>query len=697
MKRLALLFLLLACSIGLFAQTASLFTAGFEDGTAGAWHNRGSAALSATTGAAHTGKYSLLTTGRSAGWNGPEIDLTGKVVLSGGYHVSVWAMIKQGDPDSDLIVTAQRTKSGTQAWDRIAQAPGKAGAWVNLQGDYSPTQDFDSITIYVESSNATIAYYIDDFSVTQTKAPATAQLLPSLADAYKANFVIGTAVEPSDLTGPLGDVIKTQYSGLVAENAMKPQYLAPSENTYDFTNADAIADYAAKNGKLLRGHTLVWHQQNAQWMFYDSKGNVVSKDVLLKRLDNYVTTVVSHFKGKVYAWDVVNEVVDGPGMRNSLWYQIAGEDYIDHAFIAARKADPKAKLFINDYDTTDPVKAETLYQLVKRLKARGVPVDGIGMQFHITLDYPSLQGITDSLNKFSDLGVEFHITELDMSVNADPKLTSGTPSPDVLTRQAWRYKQIFDIFKTFKNVTNVTFWGVTDARSWLRYSPVAKADWPLLFDDNLAPKLAFWGLTDPSRLPPDVTIGPKNSAKTATAPKGTPVIDGLMDDVWKKAPEMPIAIYVLGNGAHGVGKALWDDTNLYVFVSVTDPVLSNKSQDAYQQDSVEIFVDEKNNKSTTYADDDAQYRFSFQNLFSSSGGNPAKSTSVAMVTKTGYDVEVAIPWRFVKPASGVAIGFDLQINDDDGSGSRTSYAKWNDPTNESFRNTSGFGTLVLGN
>ncbi len=233
-----------------------------------------------------------------------------------------------------------------------------------------------------------------------------------------------------------------------------------------------------------------------------------------------------------------------------------------------------------------------------------------------------------------------------------------------------------------------------DGRSWLTYWPIVKPDWPLLFDKNLAAKLAYWALVDPAKLPPDVVIARKTNNKIGYAPHGTPVIDGEVDEIWKSAEGMNIDYYLAGKGSTGVGKALWDDKNLYVLVQVDETTLSNKSKNAYEQDSVEIFIDEKNNKSSSYEEDDAQYRLSFENFFSSRG-NPAKFSSATKVVEGGYVVEVAIPFRFVKPKAGIVIGFDLQVNDDGGAGTRTSYAKWNDPTNESFRNTSGFGRLVL--
>ncbi len=697
MKRILLLlatFLAFSC-----AQSNVVLTSGFEDGTAGNWKARGTASLGVTDETAHGGKFSLLVTKRTQSWNGASRDLTGKILQNGTYSFSAWAKIRDGQPDAALIMTVQRDKGTEQSYDRVTSVDAKSGQWVNLKGTYDAKNAFDKVSVYVESSSATLEYYIDDVSVLTVKNPEGA-VKPkpaniSIAQKYRNNFVIGTAVELSQLTGAEEALIKKQFSGLTPENIMKPQYIAPSEGVFNFNDADKLADYAARNKMALHGHTLVWHQQNAKWMYYDEKGSFVSREVLLQRLEKYITTVVTRYKGKIQAWDVVNEVVDGTGFRNSEWYQIAGEEYIEKAFVWARQADPKAKLIINEYDTTDPAKGETLFNLVKSLKARGIPVDGVGMQFHISIDYPGLQTIADSLKKFDELGLELYITELDMSLNADPNLVAEKAPEDKLIRQGHRYKEIFDIFKTVKNLVNVTFWGFQDGHTWLTYSPVRKPDWPLLFDAQLNPKYAYWGLADPSKLPADVEIAASRNNFSATASKGTPVIDGREDAIWKNTQTMNINVYVQGSGAYGTGKALWDEKNLYVFIKVTDSNLSKKSINTYEQDSIEIFVDEKNDKATEYKEDDAQYRLNFDNEYSFKGA-AAKITSKTAKTKEGYDVEVRIPLQTIQGVEGTKIGFDLQINDDSGAGVRDSYSKWNDPTNESFRNTSGFGTLVFG-
>ncbi|MGD9200841.1 MAG: endo-1,4-beta-xylanase [Chitinispirillia bacterium] len=524
--------------------------------------------------------------------------------------------------------------------------------------------------------------------------PGNDKGLKSLAEVYSDYFTIGTCVELDQLIGKDGEVLLKHFSSITAENVMKPLYMAPKKDTFFFDNADKLVNFAQSNGLLVRGHTLVWHSQDAKWMYYDDNGEEVSKEVLFERMENHIKTIVSRYKGKVYAWDVVNEAFDNNRFRESKWYEICGEEYIEKAFQYAREADPDAKLFINDYGTANTQKCNTIYEKVKAMKEKGIPIDGVGLQFHITLTYPGLSSIKKSLDKYSSLGVEIHITELDMSINSDKNMKEENLNKDLLIRQAHRYKDLFNLFKQYKSITNVTLWGFNDGRSWLTYHPVKKPDWPLIFDKDLNIKLAYWGLVDPSRLPPDVDIRSDNNNKTAVAKPGTPKIDGIQENIWDIAEEIPVNTFILGNGSSAVGKALWDNSNLYIFMKVTDNKLSKASKDAYQQDCVEIFIDELNNKSYDYMDDDVQYRLNFDNELTVKG-KPAETASMASITDDGYNIEVMIPIRFIKPESGVKIGFDLQVNDDSGVGSRTSIAKWNDKTNDSYRNTSGFGTLTL--
>jgi len=275
--------------------------------------------------------------------------------------------------------------------------------------------------------------------------------LPSLARLYAGRFDLGVCISPDQIKGPEADLIIRHFSSITAENAMKPLYLAPYEGVYNFKYADEIVEFAEVHNMHIRGHTLVWHEQNAAWMFKDKAGAPASKDMLLKRMRDYIKTVVGRYKGRVYAWDVVNEVVNAFGFRRSDWFDIAGEDFIAEAFRTAHEADPGALLFINEFDTTERLKQNMLYKLIQRLLEAKVPVHGIGLQYHISLDYPSLQDMKKELDVFSSLGLLIHITELDMSLNSDQNLKDVTAPENLLIRQAHRYKEIFDLSSVQNN------------------------------------------------------------------------------------------------------------------------------------------------------------------------------------------------------------------------------------------------------
>lgn len=310
-------------------------------------------------------------------------------------------------------------------------------------------------------------------------------------------FDVGVAVEPRDLDNPTSvALIRRHFNAIVAENAMKWDALQPTEGNFRWTNADRIVNFARDNGMRVRGHTLIWHNQTPAWVFQQG-GQTVSREVLLQRLRNHITTVVTRYRGQVYAWDVVNEAIDNGGgiYRPSQWYNILGEDFIFEAFRAARAADPAAKLFYNDYRETDPVKREKIFNLLSRLRAEGL-VDGMGMQGHWNVDWPSSDHLIEAINRYSSLGIEIHITELDVSIYTNRDAPAQAFTQEVALRQRAAYARFFGIFRRHKeSITNVTFWGVHDGNSWLNNWPVpGRADHPLLFDRNHNPKEAYFGV-----------------------------------------------------------------------------------------------------------------------------------------------------------------------------------------------------------
>lgn len=344
--------------------------------------------------------------------------------------------------------------------------------------------------------------------------PAVQAALPPLADAYTDYFPIGAAIEPDQTEGPSAELMKRQVNWIVAENAMKPDALAPAEGSFTWERADRIVAFAKENGMGLRFHTLVWHSQTPEWFFLDEAGGAMAeetdpvrraanKKLLLERLDRYVTAVVNRYKEDITSWDVVNEVIepgDPDGMRASNWYKITGTGFIETAFKAARKAGgPELKLYINDYGTDNPEKRDRLYELVKELLEKGVPIDGVGHQTHINLDYPSVESIIESMDKFHALGLDNQITELDMSLYVYNDLSDVGPEvpADILQRQAERYRELFAALRARRELlSGVMFWGIADDHTWLSTFPVARTEAPLLFDKQLQAKPAFRAVTD---------------------------------------------------------------------------------------------------------------------------------------------------------------------------------------------------------
>jgi endo-1,4-beta-xylanase len=326
-----------------------------------------------------------------------------------------------------------------------------------------------------------------------------------LKDYYKEFFPMGVAVSPRALKTDEAQLILTQFNSITPENAMKMGPIHPTEKEYFWSNADSIVAFAQRNNLKMRGHTLCWHSQTPKWLFIDAVGKPVSKEVLLQRLKEHITTVASRYKGKIYAWDVVNEAIsDKPDefLRNSEWLKICGEEYIAKAFQYAHEADPNALLFYNDYNEINPVKREKIFKLVKSLKDAGVPIHGVGLQGHWALNEPSRQQLDSTLTRFSELGLKIQITELDISVYPKEHTARERKAEDYDSnftkekeeQQIEVYKMCFELFKKHKDaISGITFWNISDRHSWLDNFPVrGRKDYPLLFDKELKPKKVYW-------------------------------------------------------------------------------------------------------------------------------------------------------------------------------------------------------------
>lgn len=323
--------------------------------------------------------------------------------------------------------------------------------------------------------------------------PAVAE---SLADAFRGRLKIGAAVEPAQLTEADGSLLVRQFNSVVAENAMKPADIHPREDTYNFAPADTIVDFAQRHHMAIRGHTLLWHKRTPDWFWIGKDGQPASRELVLERLRQHINTVVGRYKGKVYAWDVVNEVIDASQqncLRNDKWMQVVGPEYISAAFRDAHAADPFARLFINDYSTHEPAKRDCLVRVIKGLLADGVPIQGVGHQMHISIYWPSVSSIDSSLTAFAQLGLENQITELDMSLYQHKDYRPATSLQQRLTFQGQRYGAVMALFLAHREVTAVTWWGVADDHTWLNVgNDVPGDDQPLLFDRSQQPKPAYW-------------------------------------------------------------------------------------------------------------------------------------------------------------------------------------------------------------
>jgi endo-1,4-beta-xylanase len=340
----------------------------------------------------------------------------------------------------------------------------------------------------------------------------------TLKDAFANKFLIGAALNDDVVSGRdpnAATIVENQFSAVTSENMMKWQYIHPRPNDYSFAPADRFVEFGMKDKKFIVGHTLVWHYQTPGWVFGGSDGNKPSRDVLLSRMKEHITTVVGRYKGKVSGWDVVNEAIaDSGGLKKTSWLTIIGEDYIAKAFEYAHEADPNAELYYNDFTLDIPVKRETCVRLVKDLQAKGLRIDGVGIQGHWGMSFPATKDIEAFIDAMAALGVKAMVTEMDIDALPSASAYQGADLsvkvelqkqlnpyvdglPDsVQEKLANRYAGLFAIFVKHKNtVSRVTLWGISDKTSWLNNWPVrGRTNYPLLFDRKYQPKPAFFAV-----------------------------------------------------------------------------------------------------------------------------------------------------------------------------------------------------------
>lgn len=336
---------------------------------------------------------------------------------------------------------------------------------------------------------------------------------PSLKDAFKKDFLIGTAMNAWQIEGKdtAGDrIIKQQFNAVTPENCMKAEEIHPGWDTYNFDLADKLVAFAKTNHIKVNAHNLIWHSQLPAFMHH-----IQSADSVREYFVNHITKVAGRYDGKVYSWDVVNEALNEDGtLRKDIFLDKLGDDYIVEAFRLAQKASPHSQLYYNDYNIEQPKKRAGAIALIKKIQAAGVRIDGVGIQGHWKSGDVPMKDIEESIKEFSALGIKVMFTELDLSVLPNPwdkttadvsATTQGSakmnPYPNGLPDSvqqvlAKSYSDLFTLFLKYKkNISRVTFWGVDDKQSWLNDFPIrGRTNYPLLFDRNFKPKPAFFSV-----------------------------------------------------------------------------------------------------------------------------------------------------------------------------------------------------------
>jgi endo-1,4-beta-xylanase len=346
---------------------------------------------------------------------------------------------------------------------------------------------------------------------------------PALKDVFGGAFVVGTAVNDAIVTGrdaAAQALVLRHVNSITVENAMKAEPINPRPGVWNFGPADAFVAFGEKHGVFTVGHTLVWHNQTPDWFFHDEAGKPNTPEAQIERMRQHIETVAGRYRGRVHAWDVVNEVIDNDGSyRETTWVKGVGngDELVKAAFRFASQYAPDAELYYNDFNAWRPAKRDGIVRMVKMLQAANIRIDGIGIQGHWGLNYPKTEYIEAAIDAYAALGVKVMITELDVDVL--PLTREGQiigtgmshpqfqleefeayldPWPDGLPasveRQvADRWAELFRIFHARRDqLARVTLWGAHDGLSWKNNYPVpGRTNYALLFDRNLQPKPAF--------------------------------------------------------------------------------------------------------------------------------------------------------------------------------------------------------------
>ena len=514
MNRKLLCLMLILCLIPAVSQAAAgdsrtVYSSDFsrnEDG----WYGRGAQSFRTEDG-------TLKTEGRGSDWNSPGRDFD--LVEGARYDLSV-EVLQDGQDEANFMISVAHSSDGVETYENLAKGTAKKGEWTKLTGNYTAGA-FDRYVLYVETTGAgTLSYEIRNFTVVApegepepkpTDPPMeieAAEDLPSLKEIYAGKFDFGTAVPQQAFNSQkLTDLILQQFNILTPENELKPDsvldvYGSQSlvKKTGDETQvavyidtAKRLLDFAKEHGLKVHGHVLIWHSQTPEALFhegYDTGKPLVSREVLLGRMENYIRGVLelteAQYPGVIVSWDVLNEAIDDSTnkLRNSNWMKIIGEDYPNRAFEFARKyAADGVKLYYNDYNTAYYGKLTGIEKLLKDLQKDG-NIDGYGFQMHHSVGQPTMQMIEEAVETIAKLGLSLRVSELDVG--------AGSNTEASFKKQAKKYADIMKLLLRYSDrFEAVQVWGLNDQMSW------RSKDFPLLFDGKCNPKPAFWAVADP--------------------------------------------------------------------------------------------------------------------------------------------------------------------------------------------------------
>lgn len=515
-----------------------IYETGFEDGDVSAFTNRGendTTVLSATDEMAHSGSYSLLASGRSATWNGPAFRLDDKCEAGEQYLVSAAVC---GKYYTDVTASLQYTdSSGGVHYTNLSHV--SQSEWVEFT-DMKVCFSDDVTDVYVYFEGGTDDLYVDDFSVKAAEKTPIENDIPSLKNVYKDYFKVGTAVTTMELApNTTKDLIRKHFNSITLGNELKPESILDREATAQLGNyndpqvnlasARPILNFCRDNNISVRGHVLVWHSQTPDWFFkeeFADDGEWVDKETMLVRMENYIKNVFAAIEEEYptvdfYAWDVVNEAWSDSGeprkpgeqgangSSDSAWVKVFGDNsFIEYAFTYARKYAPEGtKLYYNDYNEYIEGKTNAIYDMAMSLKEKGL-IDGIGMQAHLDVGFPTPQQFEKALDKFASTGLDVQITELD--------ITTTDTSEAGFEKQAEIYGKILESCRKYADsISAVVFWGTTDDHSW-------RADkYPLLFNADYTAKPAYYAIIDGLEIPDETTTEPQTEQPTDTTGEPT--------------------------------------------------------------------------------------------------------------------------------------------------------------------------------